>query len=489
MSYLIVLHWYITILRLSSISISNANSCNICAFINEVGLVNNGVIIFFFVVMNCNELDTFSLLEAATECKIILDMVACALPAGMPQGFGEDCKLQEMFHRALELLPKLWTNAGLLDEAVTAYRRALIKPWNLKPQRLAAMQRDLAVTLLYGGVETVIPTHLHVWGETTPKNNIEEAILLLIILMSKMAHWEIDWDYEILDHLSFALSITGSFESLADHVEQILPGVYSRAERWYFLALCYSAAGHNETALNLLLKVCGNSEAKHTPHFPSFVLGAKLCSQDPKYAHEGIELSRKVIDLAKHQCEHFQGQGRRFLGVSYGAAARISIQDSERVICQRESLNILNHAAAITGNWDPEAIFSLGLENAVQRNLVAAYENAVMYSDMVVGSSIKGWQLLALIVSAQHRFKDAETVVDFAIEESGRTDQLQLLRLKAVLQIARQQPKQAIETYRILLSMIQAQKNIVLEYGNVDAANVLRHEVCTLNWYWAILKN
>ena len=36
------------------------------------------------------------LLEAAKECRIILDTVESALPNGMPEGIGEDCKLQEM---------------------------------------------------------------------------------------------------------------------------------------------------------------------------------------------------------------------------------------------------------------------------------------------------------------------------------------------------------------------------------------------------------
>lgn len=422
----------------------------------------------------------FYSLEAAKECKIILDTIESALPSGMPEGFGEDCKLQEMFHKALELLPKLWTKAGSLDEAVTAYRRALVKPWNLEPRRLAGVQKDLAATLLYGGVEIGLPPQLQAWGLTTPKTNNEEAVLLLLILMRKVTLKEIEWDPEIMDHLTYALSVTGMFELLADHWEQILPGIYSRAERWYFLALCYSAAGQNETALSLLRKACGKSEAKNRPHFPSFLLGAKLCSQDPNHALEGINFSHKVIDQAKHQCERFQGQGHRFLGVCYGAAARVSVLDYERVIYQGQSLNSLNQAA-VMGNRDPEVIFSLGLENAVQRNQDAAYENAMMYSDMTVGSSRKGWQLLALILSAQHRLKDAETIVDFAIDESSRTDQLQLLRLKAVLQIARQQPKQAIETYRILLALIQAKKDFWLQDKNLDQANTLKHEVCIID--------
>ncbi|KAL4301610.1 hypothetical protein AHAS_Ahas17G0318100 [Arachis hypogaea] len=414
-------------------------------------------------------------IEAAKECRIIVDTVESALPKGMPEGIGEDCKLQEMFHRALELLPNLWIKAGFLDEAVTAYRRALIKPWNLEHQRLAAVQKDLAKTLLYSGVEVSLPSQLQVWGPTTPKSNIEEAILLLLILMSKVGIQEIDWDAEIMDHLTFALSVTGMCESLTVHIEQILPGIYSRAERWYLLALCYSAAGQNEVALNLLKKACGSSEAKQRPHFPSFLFGAKLCSQDPSHAHEGINFSHEVIDLAKHRNEHFLDQGYKFLGMCYGAAARISVLDSERSIFQGESLKFLNRAVE-NGNGGPEAIFSLGLENAKQRNLDVAFDNMMMYSDMTVGSSGRGWQLLALIVSAQQRFKDAETIVDFALDEAGRMDQLELLRLKAVLQIAQQKPKQAVETYRILLALIHGKKEHWHEDKKLGQAIGFRHE-------------
>ncbi|XP_062097089.1 protein NPGR1 [Humulus lupulus] len=397
--------------------------------------------------------------DAANECKIILDTVESALPIGMPEGIGEDFKLQDMFHKALELLPNLWTKAGFLDNAITAYRRALVKPWNLDPERLAAVQKNLASTLLYGGVETNLPLQYQVWGPTTPKNSVEEAIILLLILMRKVSSLEIKWDQEIMDHLTYALSVSGQFELLADHVEQILPGIYNRAERWYFLALCYSAAGQEEVAINLLKKVAGNSEAKQMPHFPSFLLGAKLCSQDPIHAKEGIQFSSKAINVANNQYEHFRGQAHNFLGVCYGSAARACVSDSERLVLQRESLNSLNHAVLNEKN-DPEVLFSLSLENAVQRNLEAAFDNAMAYTDIVAGSTGRGWKLLALIVSAKQQFKDAENIVDFALDEAAKTDQLELLRLKAVLQVAQEQPKQAIETYRLLLALVQAQREV-----------------------------
>lgn len=140
-------------------------------------------------------------------------------------------------------------------------------------------------------------------------------------------------------------------------------------------------------------------------------------------------------------------------------------------------MNFLN-CAAVSGNGDPEVIFSLGLENAIQRNLDAAYDNIMMYSNMTVGGSGRGWQLLALIVSAQKRLMDSETIVDFALDEAGRRDQLELLRLKAVLQIAQQQPNQALESYRILLALIQAKKELWLRDKDFDQAKAFRHEVC-----------
>ncbi|CAK9155432.1 unnamed protein product [Ilex paraguariensis] len=404
--------------------------------------------------------------EAARECKIILDIVEAALPNGMAGGIGDDCKLQEMFHKALELLPKLWVRAGFLDEAITAYRRALVKPWNLNPQRLASVQKDLAATLLYGGVEASLPPHLQVWGPKSARCNTEEAMLLLFVLMLKVLYREIEWDPEIMDHLAFVLSMSGQFETLAQHVEQALPGTYNRAERWFLLALCYSAAGQNETASNLLKKVSGCSEAKHKSHMPSFLLGAKLCSQDPKHSCEGINFALRVIDLSSYQNQHFMAEAHKFLGVCYGNAARISISDSERVFFHKESLNSLNQAAE-SGKDDPDVMFSLGLENSIQRNLAAAFNNVMMYSHSVAGSSGKGWKLLALVVSAEQRFRDAETIVDLALDETGGIEQLELLRLKAVLQVVQEHPKQAIETYRILLALVQKQRELLTK--NMDS--------------------
>ncbi|KAG9144158.1 hypothetical protein Leryth_026086 [Lithospermum erythrorhizon] len=418
------------------------------------------------ILLKARSLETLGRLkEAAAECKLILDIVDSALPNGMPVGIRDDYKVQEMFHRALELLPKLWVEAGFMDEAVVAYRRALTKPWNLKPHRLAMVQKDLAVLLLYGSIEATSGPQVEVLELKSPKTTTEEAILLLFILMRKLLYDEMEWDQEIMDHLTFALSICGDFESLADHVEQILPGTYTRIERWYFLALCYTASGQNETAINLLRRISGSSEAKHKPHSQSLLLGAKLCAQDRDQALVGIIFASRLIECAINQDKHLLGQAHKFLGVCYGNAARASLSDSERTLFQREALKSLNYAVQVE-NEEPETLFSLALENAIQRNLASAFHNAMMYSELVAGSSVIGWKLLVLIVSAEQRLKDAEDIVDLAIDETGKSDQLGFVRLKGVLQTAQDRPKQAIETYRILLALIQEQKEQPLTTNN-----------------------
>ncbi|VVB07915.1 unnamed protein product [Arabis nemorensis] len=385
--------------------------------------------------------------EAAEECKIILDIVESALPSGMPDGISGLCKLQDIFQKALELLPLLWKKAGNLHQTIASYRRALFRPWNLDPQRLAVTQKSLALVLLYASVEAC------------PKANIEEAIVLLMLLVKKMVVGEIQWDSELMDHLTYALSMTGQFEVLANYLEQALPGVYTRGERWYLLSLCYSAAGIDKTAINLLKMASGPSESRQIPHTPWLLFGAKLCSKDPKHSRDGINFAHKILDLANNQSEHLLSQAHRFLGVCYGNAARSSRLDSERVLLQRKSLISLNEAAKrAKDDSEPDVIFNLSVENAVQRNLQAALDGAVEYSSLVGGVSSRGWQHLAMVLSAEKRLKDAESILEFTMEEAGDIEKLGLLKLKAVLQMAQEQPKQAMKTCSSLLALIRAQE-------------------------------
>lgn len=375
----------------------------------------------------------------------------------MPEGAAEDCKLKEIFHRALELLPKLWKQAGYLDQTVSAYRRALVKPWNLEAAKCGNFQKELAVILLHGGNETVLPSELQlVWGSTAPTNT-EEAILLLLVLMKKMLLQEISWDAEIMNHLVFALSLSGQFELLAQHFEELLPGIYSRDERWYLLALCYSAAGMDDTALNILRNSLGLSERKHKPHIRSLLLSCKLCCKNTKLAFEGITFAKRTMECTSNQAKHVIGLATHLLGLCYGSFSMSVTSNSERLMLQSEALKALQNAAALDKN-DPEVIYSLGMELAAQQKIDEAKDIVVKYVELVGGSSVKGWRLLAIVVSAEQDLEGAESVVDIAMAHAGVEDHLELSKMKALLQVGQGQHKDAIETYRNLLAVIQAQK-------------------------------
>lgn len=69
--------------------------------------------------------------------------------------------------------------------------------------KVRQLTKRLAVTLLYCGVEVKFPQEFNQQQNlVTPENNIEEeAILLLLVLIRKLALREIKWDPDLVNHL------------------------------------------------------------------------------------------------------------------------------------------------------------------------------------------------------------------------------------------------------------------------------------------------
>lgn len=394
--------------------------------------------------------------EAAQECKIVLDTVEAALLQCTPEAITRDCKLHETVSKAVELLPEIWKQAGALPEAMAAYRRALLNPWALDSECSGRIQKEFSIMLLYSGVEVGPPSlGSQVEGSYIPKSNLEEAILLLLILLRKISLKKIPWDPTIMDHLTFALSTSGQLGTLANQVEELLPRIYNRADRWYTLALCYSGGGQNEMALNLFKKSLGHSEK---PDFiPALLLASKICGQSSKHVDEGVLFAKRALEISKREDDCMKGVANYLLGVALGKQSKSAISDTERAQKQTKALTALKKAVSIEKE-DPKMLLRLSLENAEQRNLNVALDYARKSFDMEAGSSIRGWRLLALILSAQQQFSEAETVIDTALDQTGKWEQGALLRTKAKLQISRGKSKDAIKTYGQLLALVQAQK-------------------------------
>jgi ATP-dependent RNA helicase DHX36 len=104
---------------------------------------------------------------------------------------------------------------------------------------------------------------------------------------------------------------------------------------------------------------------------------------------------------------------------------------------------------------DSRVLYSLSLENAVQRKLDTAARYAKKLLKLEAGSELKTWLLIARIMSAQKRFEDAERIVNAALDQAGKWSQGDLLQTKAKIQIAQGQFRKAIETYTQILALIQ----------------------------------
>ncbi|KHG28092.1 Tetratricopeptide repeat protein 7A [Gossypium arboreum] len=400
--------------------------------------------------------------EAAQTCKVILDVIESSLPDGLPENFGADCKLQETLNKAVELLPELWKLSDSPFEAILSYRWALLHIWNLDVETTARIQKCFAVFLLYCGDEACPPNLRSQMGSSfVPRNNIEEAILLLMILLRKVALKRIEWDPSILDHLSFALSVCGDLRALAKQIEELLPGVINRKERYRILSLCYHGAGEDSAALILLRKLLNSNEDPRC--VPGLMMASRICGEKPILAEEGISFAHRALESLEEECNELEGTSNFLLGVACSMHSKSVLSDFERVAIQSEALQALESAWKITNMKDPSILYHLSLENAEQRKLGAALYYAKSLLKLEGGSNIKGWLLLARILSAQKRFVDGEIVLDAALDQTGKWDQGELLRTKAKLQIARGQLKNAVETYSQLLALLQVQcKSFVL---------------------------
>ncbi|CAN1759150.1 Protein NPG1, partial [Linum perenne] len=410
---------------------------------------------YFLFFLSLRHLFMCLVSDAAKECKSVLDAVEKIFQQGIAD-VQVETRLQETVSQAVELLPELWKQAGYYPEAISAYRRALLSQWSLDDDCCARIQKAFAVFLLHSGVEASPPSLAsQVEGSYVPKHNLEEAVLLLLILVRKLSLGKTKWDPSVMEHLTFALSMCSQTGVLGKELEETMPGVLHRADRWNTLALCYSGAGQNKAALNLLRKSLHKHE--RPDDLKALLLAAKICTEESFLAAEGVEYAKRALAKAQGTDEHLKSVAVRMLGLCLAKQTKVSSSDFERTQLQSEALKSMEAAVVLDPN-NMDLIFDLGVLYAEQRSLSVALHYAKQYFDATGGSMLKGWRLLVLILSAQQRFSEATVVTDAALDETAKWDQGPLLRLKAKLKAAQSLPSEAIEAYRYLLALIQAQR-------------------------------
>lgn len=277
-----------------------------------------------------------------------------ASPAGMPSTWGET-KVTKMVANVSLLYPKLLVQGGLTDEALSAYRQTLLSTWCPNEDTMAAVQKEFAILLLYGGVDASSSSPAHVGPGRhdfyVPKNNTEEAILLLLLLLRRSITPEGSFDSSVMDHLCVALSVSSQCEMLAHQYEELMPGTLGRGHRWYNLALCYYGAGENDLALNLLRKTLNPLESPND--LASLLLAAKICAGKSCLATEGVSYAKRALEQTNKEFKYMKSCAFHILGVAFGAKARVASSDSKRARLCRKALKALqvsckNHFSLIT---------------------------------------------------------------------------------------------------------------------------------------------
>lgn len=241
--------------------------------------------------------------------------------------------------------------------------------------------------------------------------------------------------------------------TLAQQIEELLPEFMERRERFYILALCYSAEGENMVALDLLRNFLNNRE--NSDCTKELLLASKICADNVVCIEDGIKYSRKAISQLYGKCKQIEAVANCLLGVLLSAKSKSVASESEKVLMQSEALTNLEDAERMMRENDPYIELHLCLEYAEHRKLSIAFDHAKRLIKLEGGSSITGYVLLARILSAQKKFEDAEIVIDAALDQSGKWDQGELLRTKAKIQIAQGRLKNAVETYTFFLAVLQ----------------------------------
>ncbi|KAK6141500.1 hypothetical protein DH2020_024759 [Rehmannia glutinosa] len=237
---------------------------------------------------------------------------------------------------------------------------------------------------------------------------------------------------------------------------------------YHTLALCYHGEGCDFEALNLWRNLLKPHE--DSTFLPALLFVSKICAGSSEFVEEGISFSHRAIENLQGRCDQLIGVAQCMLGISLSASCGSAMIDNERVERQLEALKSLEIAGRMTNMKDPVIVYHLCLENAEQRKLDAALHLAKSLLKLEAGSNIRGWILLARILSAQKCFLDAEAIVNVALDQTGMWDHGELLRTKAKLQIAQCLVKEAIETYSQLLAVLQVQRLLQEARGNLQEA-------------------
>ncbi|XP_065383700.1 tetratricopeptide repeat protein 7A isoform X4 [Macaca fascicularis] len=259
-----------------------------------------------------------------------------------------------------------------------------------------------------------------------PKDNIEEALLLLLIsesmatrdvVLSRVPEQEEDRAVSlqnaaaIYDLLSITLGRRGQYVMLSECLERAMKFAFGEFHLWYQVALSMVA--------------CGKLE-------------------------EAERFAMMVISLGEEAGE-FLPKGYLALGLTYSLQATDATLKSKQDELHRKALQTLERAQQLAPG-DPQVILYVSLQLALVRQISSAMEQ-LQEALKVCKDDAHALHLLALLFSAQKHHQHALDVVNMAITEHPENFNLMFTKVK--LEQALKGPEEALVTCRQMLRLWQ----------------------------------
>ncbi|XP_007190119.2 tetratricopeptide repeat protein 7A isoform X4 [Balaenoptera acutorostrata] len=294
-----------------------------------------------------------------------------------------------------------------------------------------------------------------------PKDNIEEALLLLLIsesmatrdvVLSRAPEQQEDRAVSlrsaaaIYDLLSITLGRRGQYVMLSECLERAMKFAFGEFHLWYQVALSMVACGKSSYAVSLL-REC----VKLRPSDPTVpLMAAKLCIGSLHWLKEAQCFAMMVIQLGEEAGE-FLSKGYLALGLTYSLQATDETLKSKQDELHRKALETLERAQQLAPG-DPQVILYVSLQLALVRQISSAMEQ-LQEALKVCKDDANALHLLALLFSAQKHYQHALDVINMAITEYPENFNLMFTKVK--LEQILKGPEEALVTCRQMLRLWQ----------------------------------
>ncbi|XP_006778690.1 PREDICTED: tetratricopeptide repeat protein 7A isoform X1 [Myotis davidii] len=298
-----------------------------------------------------------------------------------------------------------------------------------------------------------------------PKDNIEEALLLLLIsesmatrdvVLSRAPEQEEDRAVSlrnaaaIYDLLSITLGRRGQYVMLSECLERAMKFACGEFHLWYQVALSMVACGKSAYAVSLL-REC----VKLRPSDPTVpLMAAKVCIGPLHWLEEAECFATMVIDRGEEAGE-FLSKAYLALGLTYSLQATDATLKCRQDELHRKALQTLERAQQLAPG-DPQVILYVSLQLALVRQISSAMEQ-LQEALKLCRDDANALHLLALLFSAQKHYQLALDVINMAITEYP--ENFNLLFTKVKLEQVLKGPEEALVTCRQMLRLWQALYN------------------------------